>query len=73
MTKRRELFAHVAEMSELRGALLATDKYHDFLEMAQGYFARAIDQRLAKLPGHAPSPPRNGPPWRMLSRELCCH
>jgi AcrR family transcriptional regulator len=46
----RELFAHVAEMTQLRGALLAADKYRDFLEMAQEYFARAIDQRLVELP-----------------------
>jgi len=46
----RELFAHVAEMRELRAALIAANKLQDFLEMGQEYFARAIDQRLAELP-----------------------
>jgi AcrR family transcriptional regulator len=45
----RELFAHIAEMHSLYTALVAADKQHEFLELGQGYFARAIDQRLAKL------------------------
>jgi AcrR family transcriptional regulator len=46
----RELFAHVAEMRQLRAALIAADKLRDFLEMGQEYFARAIEQRLGELP-----------------------
>jgi AcrR family transcriptional regulator len=46
----RELFAHVAEMRRLHTALIAAGKMRDFLEMGQGYFARAIDRRLAVLP-----------------------
>jgi hypothetical protein len=46
----RELFAHVAEMHQLRSALIASGKQHDFLDLAQGYFARAIEQRLGELP-----------------------
>ena len=42
----RELFAHVAEMGQLPSALLASGKMQDFQEMAQEYFARAIEQRL---------------------------
>src|SRR3984893_17482760 len=45
----RELFAHVAEMRQLRAALIAADKLRDFLELGQGYFARAIEQRLAEM------------------------
>jgi AcrR family transcriptional regulator len=45
----RELFAHVAEMHQLRAALIAADKLRDFVEMAQEYFARAIEQRLSEL------------------------
>ena len=45
----RELFAHIAEMHTLYAALVAADKQHEFLELGQGYFARAIDQRLAEL------------------------
>jgi AcrR family transcriptional regulator len=44
-----ELFAHIAEMRTLYTALVAADKQHEFFELAQGYFARAIDQRLAQL------------------------
>ena len=55
----RELFAHVAEMRQLRAALITAGKVHDFLEMGQEYFARAIDQRLAALLGsHAIAPAR---------------
>jgi AcrR family transcriptional regulator len=46
----RELFAHVAEMRQLRAALIAADKLRDFLEMGQEYFARAIEQRLGEVP-----------------------
>jgi AcrR family transcriptional regulator len=45
----QELFAHVAEMRHLVAALNAADKMRDFLEMAQGYFARAIEQRFREL------------------------
>jgi AcrR family transcriptional regulator len=47
----RELFAHVAEMRQLQTALVAAGKMHDFVEMGQGYFARAIERRLKQLPG----------------------
>jgi hypothetical protein len=46
----RELFAHVSEMRPLRTALIAADKQGDFVEMGQGYFARAIERRLAEWP-----------------------
>jgi AcrR family transcriptional regulator len=46
-----ELFAHVAEMREFHGVLIAAGKMHDFLDLAQGYFARGIEQRLGELPG----------------------
>jgi AcrR family transcriptional regulator len=53
----RELFTHVAEMSQFRAALIAAGKMRDFLEMAQEYFARAIDQRLGALPQSSSIPP----------------
>jgi AcrR family transcriptional regulator len=53
----RELFAHVAEMRELRTALIAADKLRDFLEMGQEYFARAIELRLGELPSSRPINP----------------
>ncbi len=45
----REMFAHIAEMRALHNALVAADKHHEFMELGQGYFARAIEQRLAEL------------------------
>jgi AcrR family transcriptional regulator len=52
-----EFFAHVAEMRQLRAALTAADKMSDFLEMAQGYFARGIEQRFRELRVTGPSQP----------------
>jgi AcrR family transcriptional regulator len=45
----RELFAHIAEWREFHGVLVKAGKIRDFLELGQGYFARAIEQRLAEL------------------------
>lgn len=53
----RELFAHVAEMQRLHAALIAADKMRNFLELGQGYFARAIEQRLSELPQARPMAP----------------
>jgi len=47
----RELFEHIAEAREFYAALVAAGKVHDVLELAQGNFARAIEQRLGALPG----------------------
>jgi AcrR family transcriptional regulator len=47
----RELLTHFAEMRPLLTALTEADKMCDFLELGHGYFARAIDSRLADLPG----------------------
>jgi len=46
----RELLAHFAEMRPLLSALYEADKMRDFVELGHGYFARAIDRRLADLP-----------------------
>jgi AcrR family transcriptional regulator len=43
----RELFEHIAEVSEFYAAMIAAGKIDDVLESAQGHFARAIEQRLA--------------------------
>jgi hypothetical protein len=45
----REVFAHVAEWHSFYNALVASGKIHDVTEIAQGYFARAMEERLAKL------------------------
>jgi AcrR family transcriptional regulator len=45
----RELFSHVAEAKVFREALVTSGKVHDVMELGQGQFARAIEQRLVKL------------------------
>ena len=45
----RELFTHVAEAKVFRDALVVSGKVHDVMELGQGQFARAIEQRLMKL------------------------
>jgi AcrR family transcriptional regulator len=46
----RELFAHAADELRLYTALVASGRIHDFLELGQEHFARAIGRRLAELP-----------------------
>jgi AcrR family transcriptional regulator len=54
-----EFFAHVAEQRQFHDALVASGKIQDLWEMGEEYFARAIEQRLAELPGvPAMAPPR---------------
>jgi len=45
----REFFAHVAEARQLYTALIEAGIIHDFLELAQGHFARGIERRLMEL------------------------
>jgi AcrR family transcriptional regulator len=53
----RELFTHVAEAKVFRDALVASGKVHDVMELGQGQFARAIEQRLMKLSTAKGTPP----------------
>ena len=46
----REFFSHVAEQREFLNALTAAGKWHDLMDLAQGHFARGIEQRLTQLP-----------------------
>ena len=46
----RELFAHVAQAHEFTAALLASGRVHEVLQLAQGHFAKGIEQRLAEIP-----------------------
>lgn len=46
----QEFFAHVAEMRQFMSSVAASKKIHDIMELGQGHFARAIDQRLATFP-----------------------
>jgi AcrR family transcriptional regulator len=46
----QEFFAHVAEMRQFISSMAASEKVRDVMELGQGHFARAIDQRLAALP-----------------------
>lgn len=55
----QELFSHVADMRQFIASMTASEKARDVMELGQGHFARAIDQRLAALPAtRALSPTR---------------
>src|SRR5712691_357365 len=41
-----ELFAHIGSQKKLYRALADSDRLNDFFDLAQGYFARGIEQRL---------------------------
>ena len=44
-----ELFTHVADQGKLLDALSESGRLHDFLELAQGCFARGIERRLGEV------------------------
>lgn len=44
-----ELFTHVADQGKLLEALVESGRLHDFLELAQGCFARGIERRMGEL------------------------
>jgi AcrR family transcriptional regulator len=46
----QEFFGHVAEMRQFISSMTASEKVRDVMELGQGHFARAIEQRLAALP-----------------------
>lgn len=52
----KEFFSHVAEVQPFVKALISSGKLHDNFELAQGQFARGIEQRLAELPQGAKIP-----------------
>jgi len=43
-----ELFAHIGDQKKLYRALADSGRLNDFFDLAQGYFARAIEQRLTE-------------------------
>jgi AcrR family transcriptional regulator len=45
----QELFSHVADMRQFIASMTASEKVRDVMELGQGHFARAIDQRLAMI------------------------
>jgi AcrR family transcriptional regulator len=45
----REFFHHVGEMRHMHTLLVTSGKMHEFIELGQGYFVRAIERRLAEL------------------------
>lgn len=53
----RELFAHVAQAHEFMAALVASGRIHEILQLAQGHFAKGIEQRLAEIPRSRGIPP----------------
>ena len=46
----RELFAHVAHAHQFISALTASGRIHEILQLAQGHFAKGIEQRLSEIP-----------------------
>lgn len=46
----REFFHHIGEAKALLTAFAASGRIHDIWELAQGHFARGIEQRLEALP-----------------------
>ncbi len=67
----REFFTHVAEWRQFHTVLVDAGKIRDFLELAQGYFARAIEQRLGELPsGHAIPAARRAAQAQMFAGAL---
>jgi AcrR family transcriptional regulator len=53
----REMFAHVAQAHEFMAALIASGQIHQVLQLAQGHFAKGIEQRLAEIPRSRGIPP----------------
>lgn len=49
----REFFAHVAGVRRFYDALLASGRREEILELGQGHFARAIEERLPQSEGRA--------------------
>jgi AcrR family transcriptional regulator len=43
-----ELFVHIGDQKRLYRALADSDRLNDFFDLAQGYFARGIEQRLTE-------------------------
>lgn len=54
-----EMFAHVAEQQKLVRALTDCGRLRDFFELAEGYFARGIAQRLTESKRFPNLPPRD--------------
>jgi AcrR family transcriptional regulator len=63
----RELFSHIAEVKNLREALVASGKAHDVMELGQAQFARAIEKRLMKL---CPAKEAKDGPFAAMSHAL---
>ena len=43
-----EMFAHIGNQNRLYRALAESERLNDFFDLAQGYFGRGIEQRLAE-------------------------
>jgi AcrR family transcriptional regulator len=63
-----ELFAHIGNQNKLYRALADSGRLHDFFDLAQGYFARGIEQRLRESKRLSNLGPSLGP--NLPQREL---
>jgi len=48
-----EMFAHIGEQKKLYRALADSGRLNDFFDLAQGYLARGIEQRLTEFEGRS--------------------
>ena len=53
-----EFFEHVAQSRGIYSALVAANRLHDFLDLAQEYFARGIEQRFKEIPASSSIAPK---------------
>lgn len=58
----QELFAHVRDAHAIYSALVAANRLHDFLDLAQQHFARGIERRLTEIPRAAGIAPKQRAP-----------
>jgi AcrR family transcriptional regulator len=65
-----EMFNHVGGQKKIYRALSDSGRLYDFFDLAQGYFARGIEQRLAETnhPANASERERTHPRSRLQSR-----
>lgn len=55
----REFFKHVAEATQIRGALARSDRLQDFFNLAVEHFARGIEARLTQMSAAKDLPARD--------------
>jgi AcrR family transcriptional regulator len=65
-----ELFEHIGSQKKLYRALADSGRLNDFFDLAQGYFARGIEQRLTESKPLSTLPPSNFLPSKRRPSNL---